>query len=337
MAASGPLRVVVVIISIAVALVAAFYASLLPELLLPSQVSKAAAALSSLRSKAGLPTTNVTMASRPPVYFFSHGGPDVMYNKEHAVYPVLQNIGKEITQKVRPKAVVVFSAHWQAKPDLIQVNNVVENDLIYDFYGFPDYMYEAKYPSKGDPALASIILNLLSSAGIKSEGVRRGLDHGVWAGFHVAFDPVENPLDVPLVQVSLFKSEDPDQHYRLGQAVASLRDEGVVIIGAGMSVHNLRDMWDVMTSDDPTRPLPYAVSFDNALKEAVEAPVERRQMMLAGVCGRSDAKQAHPWMDHLMPVHVAAGAAGLDVGEQIWTLQEGNFAWAQYRFGQPTT
>lgn len=65
--------------------------------------------------------------------------PDVMYNKEHAVYPVLQNIGKEITQKVRPKAVVVFSAHWQAKPDLIQVNNVVENDLIYEFVGPHEY------------------------------------------------------------------------------------------------------------------------------------------------------------------------------------------------------
>lgn len=101
-----------------------------------------------------------------------------------------------------------------------------------------------------------------------------------------------------------------------------------------MSVHNLRDMWDVMTSDDPARPLPYAVSFDNALKEAVEAPVEQRQIMLAAVCGRLDAKQAHPYMDHLMPVHVAAGAAGPDVGKQIWTLQEGNFAWAQYRFGK---
>ncbi|KAJ0123502.1 hypothetical protein J7T55_011967 [Diaporthe amygdali] len=334
MANQGPLRFVVVVGSIVVALAAAFYASLLPELPVPSQVAKAATALSNLSSRIKSSTTNVTMASRPPVYFFSHGGPDVMYNTEHAVYPVLQNIGKEITQKVKPKAVVVFSAHWQAKPDLVQVNNAVENDLIYDFYGFPDYMYEAKYPSKGDPELASHILDLLSSAGIKSEGVKRGLDHGVWAGFHVAFDPVENPLNVPLVQVSLFKSEDPDQHYRLGQAVASLRDEGVVIIGAGMSVHNLRDMWDVMTSDDPARPLPYAVSFDNALKDAAEAPVEQRQMLLAAVCGRPDAKQAHPWMDHLMPVHVVAGAAGLDVGQQIWTLQEGNFAWAQYRFGQ---
>ncbi|KUI54212.1 Extradiol ring-cleavage dioxygenase [Cytospora mali] len=274
------------------------------------------------------------MQARAPVYFFSHGGPDVMYKMDHPVFPVLQEIGKEITQKVKPKAVVVFSGHWQAKPNLIQVNNAADTDIIYDFYGFPDHMYKVQYPNKGDPALASHIIDLLSSAGIKAEGVQRGLDHGVWAGFYVAFDPVENPLNVPLVQVSLYKSEDPDQHYRLGQAVASLRDEGIVIIGAGMSVHNLRDMWDVMTSDDPSRPLPYAVSFDNALKEAVESPVEERQMKMASVCGRPDAKEAHPWMDHLMPVHVTAGAAGSDVGKQIWTLHEGSFAWAQYRFGE---
>lgn len=160
-------------------------------------------------------------------------------------------------------------------------------------------MYEAKYPSKGDPALASHIMDLLTTAGIKAQGVKRGLDHGVFAGFHVAFHPEENPLNVPLVQVSLFKTEDPDQHYRLGQAVAALRDEGVVIIGAGMSVHNLYDMRKTMMSDDPSRPLPYTVTFDEALKEAVEAPVEERQFRMTAVCGRPDAKQAHPWMDHL--------------------------------------
>lgn len=71
------------------------------------------------------------MATRPPVYFFSHGGPTVMYEKEHPVYPVLQKIGKEITG-LKPKAVVVFSAHWQAEPDLVQVNNALMTDLIYE-------------------------------------------------------------------------------------------------------------------------------------------------------------------------------------------------------------
>lgn len=194
-------------------------------------------------------------------------------------------------------------------------------------------MYEATYPNQGDPQLASHIIELLGSAGIKAEGTKRGLDHGVWSGFNVAFDPKENPLGVPLVQVSLFKTENPDQHYRLGQAVASLRDEGVVVIGAGMSVHNLHDFRAVMMSDDPSRPMPYTVSFDDALRDAVTAPAQERQMRMAAVCGRPDAKQAHPWMDHLMPVYIAAGAAGDDVGRQTWTMHEGSMAWAQYRFG----
>ncbi|KAK3941940.1 putative ferrous iron binding protein [Diplogelasinospora grovesii] len=273
----------------------------------------------------------VSKMAKAPVYFFSHGGPDVQYRKEHPVYPVLQSIGKEITQKVKPKAVVVFSAHWQALPNEIRLNNAVDTDLIYDFYGFPPEFYEAKYPNKGSPELASKILGLLADAGIKAQGLKRGLDHGVFSGFHVAFHPAENPLNVPLVQVSLFKNEDPDAHYRLGKAVAALRDENIVIIGTGMTVHNLRDMQ--FTWGDP-RPLPYAVSFDNALKEAVEADPAVRQERMAAITTRADAKQAHPWMDHLMPVYIAAGAAFDEPGKQIWTMHEGSFAWAQYRFGQ---
>lgn len=132
------------------------------------------------------------------------------------------------------------------------------------------------------------------------------------------------------MQVSLFNSEDPDAHYRLGQAVASLRESNVVIIATGMTVHNLRDLRRSWGS--PT-PLPYAVSFDNALKEAVEGDAAGRQERMAAVTKRPDARQAHPWMDHLMPVYVAAGAAGEDKGVQTWTKHEGSFAWAQYRFG----
>ncbi|KAJ4298519.1 hypothetical protein N0V88_003549 [Collariella sp. IMI 366227] len=269
-------------------------------------------------------------STRAPVYFFSHGGPDVQYNTTHPVYPVLQQIGKEITQKVKPKAVVVFSAHWQGEPNEIHLNNAVDTDLIYDFYGFPPHFYKATFPSKGSPPLASRILSLLSSAGIRARGLKRGLDHGVFSGFNVAFAPDTNPLNCPLVQVSLFNNEDPDAHYALGRAVASLRDENIVIIGTGMTVHNLRDLG--RSWGNPT-PLPYAVSFDNALKEAVEADPAVRQERMAAVTKRPDARPAHPWMDHLMPVYVAAGAAGEDVGKQLWTHHEMSFAWSQFRFG----
>ncbi|RYP75916.1 hypothetical protein DL769_003719 [Monosporascus sp. CRB-8-3] len=204
--------------------------------------------------------------------------PDVQYNARHPAYPVLQNIGKEITQKVKPKAVVVFSGHWEGEPNTVLINKAEHTDLIYDFYGFPPEFYEAQYPNRGDPDLAFKIMNLLDSAGIKSKGVTRGLDHGVWSGFHV-------------VQVSLYMSEDPDKHYRLGQAVSSLRDEGIVIIGAGMSVHNLRDY---VLGRDKSDPMPYTVSFDEALREAVEAPPAERQVRMAEAARRPDARQAHP-------------------------------------------
>lgn len=219
------------------------------------------------------------------------------------------------------------------------------------FYGFPDHFYTAQYPSKGSPELASKVMVMLSEAGIQTFGVERGLDHGVWSGFSVgesskhprnrsatrqltaspAFDPQTNPLGVPLVQVSLFKSESPRDHYTLGRAVSRLRDEGVVIIGAGMTVHNLRDM-HVMSAGN-TAPLPYAVTFDDAVKAAVEVDPSVREERMAEVCGRPDARQAHPFMDHLMPLFIAAGAAHDDWGRQTWTMQEGSFGWAQYRFG----
>ncbi|KAK2591934.1 hypothetical protein QQS21_010376 [Conoideocrella luteorostrata] len=276
-------------------------------------------------------TSSEKSSTKTPVYFFSHGGPSVQYNKEHPAYPVLQQIGEEITQRVKPKAVVVFSAHWQRGQDEILVNKDDEAELIYDFYGFPDHYYQAKYPNKGDPDLASKILVTLSEAGISATGVSRGLDHGVWSGFSVAFDPETNPLNVPLVQVSLFKSESPAKHYALGRAVSFLREQGVLIIGAGMSVHNLRDLSSLLQGDG--KPLPYTVSFDDALREAVEVDPKDREGKMAAVCKRTDAKQAHPHMDHLMPVFVAAGAAYDDWGKQTWTYHEGSLAWAQYRFG----
>lgn len=146
-----------------------------------------------------------------------------------------------------------------------------------------------------------------------------------------AFDPEDNPLNVPIVQASLFDTEDPDQHYRLGQAVAKLREDNILIIASGMAVHNLRDL---RFSFNNPFPLPYAVSFDEALKDAVITPPAERQKALAELIRRPDARQAHPTFDHLLPIHIAAGAAGTDQGERLWTLAQGSMSWAQFRFGE---
>lgn len=177
--------------------------------------------------------------------------------------------------------------------------------------------------------MAQKVIEALSKAGIKTDPVQRGLDHGVWASFKVAFNEKTNPLNVPVVQVSLFATEDPVQHIALGKAVSPLRDEGIQIIVSGMAVHNLRDMRFGLGG----APRSYSKTFDAALKEAVEAPVEEREEKLVQLLKRSDARPAHPSFEHLLPIHVGAGAAGADKGKQLWTLIEGSFSWAQFRFG----
>jgi hypothetical protein len=123
--------------------------------------------------------------SRTPVYFLGIGGPNFMEDADHPAYAKLAAVGREITTKVKPKAVVVFSAHWQDGPNKIKINVAEQTDIIYDFYGFPPHYYEYEYPNKGSPEVAEKVIEKLAVAGIGVERVKRGLDHGVWAGFIV--------------------------------------------------------------------------------------------------------------------------------------------------------
>lgn len=123
--------------------------------------------------------------SRTPVYFLGIGGPSFIENTNHPAYAKLAAVGREITTRVKPRAVVVFSAHWQDGPSKISVNVAEQTDLIYDFYGFPPHYYEYKYPHKGSPEVAEEVIEKLGAAGFEVERAKRGLDHGVWAGFMV--------------------------------------------------------------------------------------------------------------------------------------------------------
>lgn len=167
---------------------------------------------------------------------------------------------------------------------------------------------------------------------------------------------------MPIVQVSLFGNEDPAKHYRLGQAVESLRDEDILIVGAGMAVHNLQD-YRATRGTGRTMPyaascpfssislafvlhgsdikliltnhvLSYASSFEEALAEAIATKPEERQARMTSLLGTSMASEAHPSTEHILPMYIAAGAAGSDAGERIWALPEGSLNWGQYRFGK---
>ncbi|KAL7271666.1 hypothetical protein RUND412_005555 [Rhizina undulata] len=256
-----------------------------------------------------------------------------MFETEHPAYGKLQAMGREIKQKVKPKAVVVFSAHWQAGRNSVEVNTAEFTDLIYDYYGFPSHYYKVKYPNVGSNELAEKVINLFKDAGIEAKGVKRGLDHGVFAPFTCMFNPEENPLGVPLVQVSLYNNEDPNLHYALGAALQKLRDQEILIICSGMAVHNLRDFRFAMMSGET---FDYAKTFDKAIKASVVevSSGEDRRKKMAELLWRSDARKAHPTFEHLLPIHIAAGAAGEDKAKQLWTLAEMSFSWAQYRFGE---
>lgn len=122
---------------------------------------------------------------RTPVYFLGIGGPNFMENTDHPAYSKLAATGRDLTTKVKPKAVVVFSAHWQEGSNTIKINSSENADLIYDFYSFPAHYYEYKYPNRGSLIVAEIVIKILKAADIKVEKVKRGLDHSVWAGFIV--------------------------------------------------------------------------------------------------------------------------------------------------------
>lgn len=116
----------------------------------------------------------------------------------------------------------------------------------------------------------------------------------------------------------------------MGKALAKLREEGILIIVSGMAVHNLRDLRYAFGAKEP---MPYAVSFDEALKEAATAPPEVRERAMVELMKRPDARQAHPTFEHLLPIYVGVGAAGTDLGVRTFTKAESSLNWAQYKFG----
>ncbi|ETN40021.1 uncharacterized protein HMPREF1541_04296 [Cyphellophora europaea CBS 101466] len=292
-------------------------------------------------STAATTTTNDTtppLTKRTPVYFVSHGGPTTMYDRQHPVFPKLQSLGQEIMQKVRPKAIVVISAHWQSMvPGAVQVNGAEHEPLLYDFYGFPRHYYAEKFPHVGSRSLAERVVRVLGEGGVRAVLTERGLDHGVFVPFKIMFDKeVESELTVPVVQVSLRPQEeegDAESHLKMGRALEKLRGEGVLVVVSGMAVHNLRDFRG--GAGRGVGGFAYAESFDMALKEAVERqPGEERDREMKALLQRRDARQAHPTFEHLLPIHVGVGAAGSDQGRMLWTKVEGSMSWGQYRFGE---
>ena len=222
-----------------------------------------------------------------------------------------------------PRAVVVISGHWESDP--VAVNVQQRPPLLFDYYGFPEHTYRLKYPAPGYPKLATDIRGLLSGAGISSTpDSQRGLDHGVFVPFLLVYPNAE----MPLVQLSLKQGLEPAAHLQLGAALAPLRDQGVLIIGSGMSFHNLR----VRSMENEL--IPGSQLFDDWLGGTVCQPdIAARNAGLTNWAQAPAARYAHPREEHLMPLLVAAGAAGNDAG--VRTFNDVMMGWriSGFRFG----
>ncbi|MBD3895000.1 dioxygenase [Halomonas sp. ML-15] len=232
--------------------------------------------------------------------------------------------GIAATLPKRPRALLVVSAHWRTSGGF-SVTSAEHPTLVYDYYGFPDHTYALHYPAPGEPALATRIEGLLAGAGLACQpDARRGFDHGMFIPLKLMFPEA----DIPVVQLSLRNDLDPAVHLATGQALAPLRDEGVLIVSTGMSFHNMRGYGDARFTQPSER-------FDRWLTSAVEAAPNQRNAALGKWAEAPDAHRCHPpgEEEHLLPLMVAAGAAGQDAGRQVYSEQVLKTQLSAYRFG----
>jgi len=250
---------------------------------------------------------------RMPTWFIPHGGGPCFFmdwNPPHAWHKMadfLKNLSTTLPRQ--PKAIVMVSAHW-LEPQ-ISVTSGVQPSLIYDYYGFPPHTYELKYPAAGQPALAEKIVADLKTAGIPSASdAQRGFDHGMFIPMLLMFPQA----DIPVVQMSLHNSLDPAQHLAVGEALQNLRSQDVLIIGSGMSFHNMRAYGNKQYS-------PISDLFDEWLTHAASATPTERTQLLTNWVQAPHARDCHPPRaeEHLIPLMTVAGAAGNDLGRKVFS------------------
>ena len=233
------------------------------------------------------------MSDRMAALFLSHGSPMLALEDE----PTTRFLHRLPATLPKPSAIAVASAHWET--DQPTVTSAPHPKTIHDFYGFPKELYELRYTVPGDPQLAARLQNLLMDAGIASGlDAKRGLDHGVWDPLLLMYPQA----DIPVVELSVQPRRDANWHYKVGQALAPLRDEGVLIIGSGNLTHNLREAFGKRHSQTPTWVTAFAEWVSDRVANDDTASLLEWQRLAPF------AQQNHPTAEHFLPFFVALGA-----------------------------
>ena len=272
------------------------------------------------------------MTTRLPTYFISHGGGPWPYmdgpfrrafdRLEQSLVDIRRELGDA------PRAVLVISGHWEENG--FAISSGEQPGMVYDYGGFPEHTYSIRYKAPGSPELARRVQGLLQVGGVQARlDPERGYDHGTFS----ILKPLYPGEDIPVVQLSIDRSYDPKLHLQLGRLLAPLRDEGVLIIGSGLSYHNLRE------ARGPAGREPSRV-FDAWLHETVLAatPEERTSRLIQWESAPL-ARAAHPEEDHLIPLMAVVGAAENEAGAVVYHQNDlfGGITASSFRFGKVPT
>lgn len=246
-----------------------------------------------------------SMNTLMPAIFIGHGSPMVTLSKN--VYTeAWAEIGRSIPH---PKAVLAVSAHWYISGSAVTI--AASPRTIHDFGGFPKELHEAQYPAKGSPELAQQVKKLLSPLSVELDD-SWGLDHGTWTVLRHIFPNA----DVPVIQLSIDRTKPPAFHYELGRRLTSLRDEGILVIGSGNIVHNLREyLWE----NSSVQPFDWAVRFENRMREFMRTGEDAN--VIAYEALGEDALLSVPTPDHFLPLLYVLGLRR--EGEQVSFPVEG--------------
>lgn len=264
---------------------------------------------------------------RQPTLYIPHGGGPCFFmdwtmgprDTWDRMAAWLRGIATSLPEK--PRAILVVSGHWEERVPTVMTSP--RPPLFFDYYGFPPHTYELTWPAPGSPELAARVRSLLSDAGIDSaDNPTRGFDHGVFIPLKVALPEAE----IPTVQLSLRADLDPEKHLAIGRALAPLRDEGVLIVGSGMSYHNMRGFMSGRGKEASEQ-------FDTWLTRAVEDEPSKRDAALREWSKAPAARESHPREEHLLPLMVAAGAAGDDRGKRVLRDEVMGVVVSAVRFG----
>lgn len=258
--------------------------------------------------------------NKMPVMFIGHGSPmNALAQNDYTL--ALGNIASKLSQT--PKAILCISAHWLTEGTYITSTDTPK--IIYDFYGFPDELYQVKYPAKGSQAAAIKIHSLIESTNIKFDNGEWGLDHGSWS----VLKHIYPNANIPVLQLSIDIRQPAEYHFKLGQQLRVLRENGILIIGSGNVVHNLRNFsWK-----ETEHPFDWALEFDSWIKQQLEN--KNYSALVNEYHNTPVGKLSIPTLDHYLPLLYIVGASDEhDKLEFIYEkIQNGSIAMRSFSLG----